>query len=369
MKHYIFARVSSKFILSKITIVGIMSFLTFNCNPQSKKEQIVALNFSIDSLKQLVDKGGQIINFQIGAISRGIVEIDSVKSVSKNQKDLIEMQQVTIEQQKNNNKVVFSQLGLLNKSIDSLQSIIFKLDNVTIGKQIWKKENLKISTFNNGDFIAEAKYPKQWEKFCSSKTPCFMRLPNDEFLYNGYVLDDKRGITSVGYSIPQNDDFVKLIDFLSKNKKTKFLAVQQMLTYDWSLETEDYENGGGVTDTTYFSNNYSGFNVRPAGYISPNGLLANNLKESSDLNSTENYNDINPYGNCTYYWTSTKTSTVHDEGRSYSCDQEENETSRKYNGIDFGYCSQDEGGVIQDYTIKFIEYCSDYGFSIRLIKN
>lgn len=147
MKHYIFARVSSKFILSKITLVGTMSFLIFNCNSQSKKEQIVALNFSIDSLKQLVDKGGQIINFQIGAISKGILEIDSVKSISKNQKDLIELQQVNIEQQKNNNLIIFSQLGLLNKSIDSLKGIIFKLDNVTIGKQIWKKRKFKNFNF------------------------------------------------------------------------------------------------------------------------------------------------------------------------------------------------------------------------------
>jgi uncharacterized protein (TIGR02145 family) len=349
--------------MNKIIASIFFTIFTFSTFSQNKKEQIEALNFSLDSLKQQVDQKEQKISIQNGSISRNLLEIDSVKSISKNQKILIDLQLVTIQEQKKANLATLSKLEILNKSIDSLNGIIFNLDNVTIGKQIWKKENLKISTFKNGDLISEAKYPKQWEDFCASKTPCFMRLPNSEFLYNGYALEDKRGICPVGYSIPKNDDFVKLIDFLSRNTKTKKLAVQQMLTYDWWEETEDYEEGG-ITDTTYHSNNHSGFNGRPAGFINPTGKLSNNLNEG-DLNSTEDYTNIASFGNCSYYWTSTKTNPSDDEGRSYTCEEEVKET---YNGIDFGYCSQDEGGVIDDHEIRFIEYCSSFGFSIRLIK-
>jgi len=54
MKHYTFTRKSSKFIVIKITLVGMMSFLTFNCNSQSKKEQIEIFTLRMDSLTRVL---------------------------------------------------------------------------------------------------------------------------------------------------------------------------------------------------------------------------------------------------------------------------------------------------------------------------
>jgi uncharacterized protein (TIGR02145 family) len=347
-----------------ITLVVCFGLLLNTVHSQNKKEQIVALNFSIDSLKQQVDQKEQKISIQNGTISRNLLDIDSVKSISKNQKNLIDLQLLTIEEQKKANLITLSQLEILNKSIDSLNDIIFNLDNVTIGKQIWKKENLKITYFNNGDIIPEAKKPEQWEDFGNSKSPCFMHLPNGEKLYNGYVLSDIRGIVPKGYSIPTNEDYKNLINFLSSNSNTKKSAVQQMLTYNW------YEDNGPIDDASeYISNNSSGFNVRPAGLVYPqgnlDGFILPEIDDDNDGKSDNepNYKDVrSSFGSCTYYWTSTKSKPDAEDKYPYN----EDTNSFFYNGIDFGYCAEEQPN--REEEIVFSKYDSKFGFSIRLIK-
>jgi hypothetical protein len=56
---------------------------------------------------------------------------------------------------------------------------------VTIGGMKWMSENLKITTFSNGDAILEVKTDAEWAGAANSKTPAF-RIVNGVCFYNGY---------------------------------------------------------------------------------------------------------------------------------------------------------------------------------------
>ena len=215
--------------MKKLTFLTAI-FLVSTIFAQNKKEQILLLKGSVDSLIQKVDEKSKSIALLQTNIKLDSIKIDSLSGVLVSSKAMLSEQsnmiidfkkskldyEIKIQDLINNNVVKENNIKELELKIIKLNRLIFELENVIIGNQVWKKENLKVSVFNNGDAIKEAKSPKQWEVFNASKTPCFMRLPNGEHLYNGYVLDDVRGICPEGYRVPSNKDFLTLINFLSQ---------------------------------------------------------------------------------------------------------------------------------------------------------
>ena len=51
---------------------------------------------------------------------------------------------------------------------------------VKIGKQIWSKQNLNVSTFKNGDVIKEAKTKEEWVEAYQKKIPAWCYYDNSE---------------------------------------------------------------------------------------------------------------------------------------------------------------------------------------------
>jgi uncharacterized protein (TIGR02145 family) len=109
-------------------------------------------------------------------------------------------------------------------------------NTITIGTQVWMKENLNVTTFRNGDPIPEAKSDEEWESASNKRQPawCYYdRTPpiansltmngikcNDTIhiesygkLYNWYAANDPRGLAPKGFHVPTNEDWEKLIDF------------------------------------------------------------------------------------------------------------------------------------------------------------
>jgi uncharacterized protein (TIGR02145 family) len=89
---------------------------------------------------------------------------------------------------------------------------------VTIGTQTWAKCNLNVSTFRNGDVIPQVTDPAVW---ASLTTPAWCYLNNDPAngpiygkLYNGYAVNDPRGLAPVGQHIPTNAEWTILSTFL-----------------------------------------------------------------------------------------------------------------------------------------------------------
>ncbi|MBM3418975.1 MAG: hypothetical protein FJY17_08680 [Bacteroidetes bacterium] len=162
-------------------------------------------------------------------------------------------------------------------SVFTLQSIA---QTVTIGTQVWMTRNLDVSTFRNGDPIPQAKTDEEWEKAGENKEPAWCYYENDPAngakygkLYNWYAVSDSRGLAPVGYHIPSDAEWEKLVDYLGGEGKA---GDQMKSKQGWA------EDGNGT--------NSSGFSGLPGGFRPNDGT----------------FNSFGKYG---YWWSSTGGST------------------------------------------------------------
>jgi uncharacterized protein (TIGR02145 family) len=120
--------------------------------------------------------------------------------------------------------------------------------SVTIGKQIWLVENLKTTTYLNGDPILSNLRGSEW----TNSTSGAYHISSDIYgnLYNAYAVADSRKICPAGWHVPSVSEWDELIIYLGGE-----------------------ENAGGLmkeADTTHWlanvgSTNKSGFTALPAG--------------------------------------------------------------------------------------------------------
>jgi uncharacterized protein (TIGR02145 family) len=134
-----------------------------------------------------------------------------------------------------------------------------------IGTQTWAEANLIASTFRNGDTIPEAKTSKEWLAAGESGKPAWCYYNNDPAigkkygkLYNWYAVNDPRELAPVGWTLPGDADWAKLINYLGGPGRA---GSKLKSTTGWS------EGNIGTNDT-----GFSGF---PGGYRVENGIFQN----------------------------------------------------------------------------------------------
>jgi|WetSurMetagenome_2_1015567.scaffolds.fasta_scaffold07430_4 uncharacterized protein (TIGR02145 family) len=106
-------------------------------------------------------------------------------------------------------------------------------DTIVIGTQTWLAENLKATTYINGDPIPLVTENTQWSDF-NRGAYCWYgnSVENKDIygaLYNGYVARLSNFLCPVGYSIPTNNDWSILINTLKDSPediKQSFKAKQ-----------------------------------------------------------------------------------------------------------------------------------------------
>jgi uncharacterized protein (TIGR02145 family) len=145
---------------------------------------------------------------------------------------------------------------------------------VTIGTQVWMKNNLAVTTYQNGDLIEGADIA--FNRTTTTQAWCYYN--HDETnnaiygkLYNGYAVNDARNICPVGFRVPTQIDFNTLATFIGGNANGGKLK-EAGITHWTSPNTS-------ATNTT-------GFTALPGGYM-------------GNANSSSNLNDQG------YFWTST----------------------------------------------------------------
>lgn len=154
-------------------------------------------------------------------------------------------------------------IGPLNAKSTEQSNLNSPVESVTIGTQIWMKENYAGTSFRNGDPIDRVADPASWADAGRRGRPAYTTYSNETpppakwgLLYNFAAISDTRGICPVGWRVPNNRDWQALETFLGGGSQA---ADALKANQGWSEKT------GG-------SNN-SGFAALPAGWRTQDGIF------------------------------------------------------------------------------------------------
>ena len=189
-----------------------------------------------------------------------------------------------------------------NNTVTDIDGNVY--NTVTIGTQVWMKENLKVSKYRNGDPIPTNLTDAAWG---AATTGAYSIYNNDAAnnttygkLYNWYAVVDSRNLCPVGWHVPSDAEWTTLENYLGgsaiaggKLKSTSSL---------WS------EPNTGAT-------NESGFSGLPGGLRYTDG-------------------PYEYFGNLGYWWSSTESSTTNAWNR--ALDYGFGFANRNFNNKQFG---------------------------------
>jgi uncharacterized protein (TIGR02145 family) len=140
-------------------------------------------------------------------------------------------------------------------------------NTVKIGNQVWLKENLKVTKYNNGDPIQLITDTMAWTRLT---TPAYCNYNNSEAIaqeygrmYNYFTVVDDRKLCPLGYHVPSDIEWQILSDYLG-GMKLAGGKMKEPGTKHWrspNVITIDTTNG----DFSEISLNESGFSALPAG--------------------------------------------------------------------------------------------------------
>ena len=145
-----------------------------------------------------------------------------------------------------------------------------------IGSQEWMAENLKTSSYRNGNPIPNVQSKDEWVQLDAGAWVHYDNNVENECpygkLYNWYAVSDNRGLCPTGWRVPTDDDWDQLTDHLG-DLNSAGAKMKSAGTVYWAGE-----NSGAV--------NSSGFSGLPGG---------------SSING--DFNEIGKHGR---WWSSTK---------------------------------------------------------------
>jgi uncharacterized protein (TIGR02145 family) len=202
-------------------------------------------------------------------------------------------------------------------------------NTITIGTQVWMKENLKTTKYRNGDLIGTTN-PATLD-ISGEGTPKYQWAYNGNEsnvatygrLYTWYAVTDSRNVCPTGWHVPTDAEWTTLTDYLTNNGYGyvglgNIIAKSMADTSGWATD-----GVAGNIGNDQSSNNSSGFTARPSG---------------------NRYNDGTFYeiGDNSYWWSATEFNTTYAWSRSL-----------------YYYGS----------TVSKISYIKVYGLSVRCLRD
>lgn len=147
-------------------------------------------------------------------------------------------------------------------------------NTVTIGSQIWMKENLKTTRYRNGDLIGTtAQSTMDITTVTAPKYQWLHTIVDYGRLYTYYAITDSRNVCPAGWHIPTDAEWTTLTDYLSNNGygyggNPNYIAKSLAATSGY---TNDPAPGNVGNDQA--SNNSSGFTGYPGGGRYSTGIM------------------------------------------------------------------------------------------------
>jgi len=212
-------------------------------------------------------------------------------------------------------------------------------NTITIGDQIWMKENLRVTHYNNLDPI-ETTVPGTKDITGETNPKYQWAYDSDEGyvdtfgrLYTWFVATDSRGVCPEGMHVPRDDEATALTTYLAihghgYNGDSTKIAKSLASTLHW-----DYDTMPGAVGHQPELNNSSGFSAQPAGL----------------RNSVFSY--FNSIGFNAGWWCSTEYST----GRAYY----------RYLLKRYSYVTRSDAPKISGYPIRCLKYVSSGNSEIK----
>ncbi len=152
---------------------------------------------------------------------------------------------------------------LLNTQAQTITDIDGNTYNtITLGTQIWTKENLKTTRFSNGDLILTTSLPINNDStsiFQWSYNQDSLNIPVYGSLYTWYAVTDSRNVCPTGWHVPSEAEWITLANFLGGDS----IAGDKMKetgTAHW-LNTSNL-----VTNSSGFTALPGGFRGNPTGF-------------------------------------------------------------------------------------------------------
>jgi uncharacterized protein (TIGR02145 family) len=152
---------------------------------------------------------------------------------------------------------------------------------VTIGTQVWMKENLKTTKYNDGTAIPNVTVNSAWEALTTGAYCDYNNTPSNSTtygrLYNWYAVDNNpttkvasnggKNVCPIGWHVPNDSEWTALVDYLTTsgynwdgttiwNRVAKSMASTSGWTTSGTL---------GEAGNDQASNNRSGFTALPSG--------------------------------------------------------------------------------------------------------
>lgn len=122
---------------------------------------------------------------------------------------------------------------------------------VIIGDQEWMAENLRVKSFRNGEPVANIRNNLEWYHL---KTPSWSYYDHEwkngqtcGLLYNGYAVNDSRGLCPEGWHVPSVTEWEKMFEVFGGIEKVG-KAIKPIDVF-----------------STWSGNNHSGFTALPGG--------------------------------------------------------------------------------------------------------
>lgn len=177
------------------------------------------------------------------------------------------------------------------------QEIVTDIDGnhyntVQIGDQVWFKENLQVTRYNNGDQIMEMLNPEYWlwqADFNTTTNPFGYGTPghcyydNDTMylnrygrLYNWFVVNDSRNVCPTGWKVPSYNDYFEMFYFVDSTTLA-LLEWEERYLHDGVMNDQSGKKFSSnlYWDPGYGGTNETGFSTLPNGERSYYGGFEN----------------------------------------------------------------------------------------------